>query len=133
MSSRSTSVALEQMPLAPIITAFMEQIVPTVTRDSPGSDTITVFRGHEILWCHSSGWANVEQHIPANAESVYRMASITKPVTAAALLCVMDDGRVDLDEPVEHVLPEIRKVPGYADYAPITYRQLASLTQHACR
>jgi CubicO group peptidase (beta-lactamase class C family) len=93
---------------------------------SPGSNTIAVFQGNDLLWCKGFGWANIEQQIPADVESVYRIASLTKPFTSAALMVLVDQGVLALDDPVERVLPEIRNVIGYADYAPITFRQLAS-------
>lgn len=44
----------------------------------------------------------------ASADSVYLLASITKPVTACALMLLVERGRVVLDEPVSHYLPEFR-------------------------
>ncbi len=44
---------------------------------------------------------------PMARDSIFRIASITKPITAAAVLMLVEDGRVGLDDPVEKWLPEL--------------------------
>lgn len=119
---------LENTPLENVIATFEKQVVPQLMQQSPGSNTVTVFQGNEILWCKGFGWANIEQQIPADAESVYRIASVTKPFTAAVMMILIEQGLLALDDPVERFLPEIRNLIGYANYPPITFRQLASHT-----
>lgn len=46
---------------------------------------------------------------PMARDSIFRLASITKPITAAALMMLVDDGRIALDEPVGQWLPELAK------------------------
>ena len=50
---------------------------------------------------------------PMRTNSIFRLASITKPVVAAAAMILVDDGKLKLDEPVGALLPELanRKVP----------------------
>ena len=44
---------------------------------------------------------------PMTPDSIFRIASITKPITAAAVMCLVDDGRIALDDPVGRWLPEL--------------------------
>jgi len=44
-----------------------------------------------------------------NRESIFRIASITKPITAASLMMLVEDGRIALDDPVDEWLPELAK------------------------
>jgi CubicO group peptidase (beta-lactamase class C family) len=44
---------------------------------------------------------------PMTSDSIFRLASITKPITAAALMMLVDDGRLALDDPVARWLPEL--------------------------
>jgi CubicO group peptidase (beta-lactamase class C family) len=44
---------------------------------------------------------------PAARDSIFRIASVTKPITAAATLAVVAEGLIDLDEPVDRLLPEL--------------------------
>jgi CubicO group peptidase (beta-lactamase class C family) len=46
---------------------------------------------------------------PMTRESIFRIASITKPITAASLMMLVDDGRIALDDPVDEWLPELAK------------------------
>ena len=65
------------------------------------------------------GLADVENEVPARTWTVYRLASLTKPITATAVLQLVEGGKVDLDAPVQ------RYVPGFPEKQwPITARQL---------
>jgi CubicO group peptidase (beta-lactamase class C family) len=51
--------------------------------------------------------ADLDGHTPMMRESIFRIASITKPITAAATVMLLDDGLMALDDPVEQWLPEL--------------------------
>ena len=53
------------------------------------------------------GSADVEGTRPMAEDSLFRIASLTKPVTAAAVLALVDDGRLALDDPIGRWLPEL--------------------------
>ncbi|MER6079946.1 serine hydrolase domain-containing protein [Streptomyces sp. NPDC001833] len=55
------------------------------------------------------GHTDVEGSAPMARDSVFRIASVTKPVTAAALLMLVDEGRIGLGDPVADWLPELAK------------------------
>ncbi|WP_369186800.1 serine hydrolase domain-containing protein [Streptomyces sp. R08] len=55
------------------------------------------------------GFVDVEGTAPMARDSIFRIASVSKPVTAAAVLALVDDGRLALDAPVEEWLPELAK------------------------
>lgn len=64
---------------------------------------------------------------PVEATSVYRIASMTKSFTAAAVLALRDDGVWQLDDPIERHAPELATVRGPGDSPPITLRHLLSM------
>lgn len=65
------------------------------------------------------GMADVENAVPAAAATVYRLASVSKPITATAVMQLAARGKLDLDAPIQ------RYVPAYADKQwPVTCRQL---------
>jgi len=73
------------------------------------------------------GYANIAQKIPATAQSVYRIASMTKSFTAMAILSLRDAGKLDLDDAVSKYIPEMAQIhPLTDDSPPITIRQLLS-------
>jgi CubicO group peptidase (beta-lactamase class C family) len=55
----------------------------------------------------AAGSADMEGTCPLARDSIFRIASITKPVTAAAALMLAEDGRIALDDPVREWLPEL--------------------------
>ncbi|MEU3842346.1 serine hydrolase domain-containing protein [Streptomyces sp. NPDC028635] len=55
------------------------------------------------------GSADAGGRVPMIRESIFRIASLTKPVMAAALLTLVDEGRVALDDPIAEWLPELAK------------------------
>jgi CubicO group peptidase (beta-lactamase class C family) len=53
------------------------------------------------------GYANLEKHIKAGPETNYRLASVTKQFTAASILVLKQDGKLELDDPIRKYLPEL--------------------------
>src|SRR5262245_12130677 len=61
-------------------------------------------RGGDVVWTDAVGLADLETERPATADTQYRIGSITKTFTAAAVFQLRDEGRLDLDDPVgKHV------------------------------
>ena len=54
-----------------------------------------------------TGSADVDGTSPMARDSIFRIASITKPITAAAVMMLIEDGRIALDDPVGQWLPEL--------------------------
>ncbi|MGW3143698.1 serine hydrolase domain-containing protein [Streptomyces sp. NPDC001177] len=67
-----------------------------------------VARGDEVEVV-AIGSVDADGSAPMARDSVFRIASITKPVTAAAVLMLVEDGRIGLDDPVDAWLPELSK------------------------
>jgi len=98
-------------------------------KDSIGSITVGVIAGSQLAWTRSVGFADMKTHRLANRNTVYRIGSITKPFTAVMLMQLVAAGRVQLSDPVEKYLPEVKQIasrpPGAA---PFTFLQLATMT-----
>ncbi|MCK4318776.1 beta-lactamase family protein, partial [Candidatus Bathyarchaeota archaeon] len=81
-------------------------------RKHPGS-SLSVIQGGEVAWAKGFGYADIDEKIQAEAETVYRCASVTKPVVTVGLLQLMEKGKFDLDEEVNsHLDIKIRDVQG---------------------
>lgn len=70
----------------------------------------------------------LHDNLPADETAVYRIASMTKSFTAATVLRLRDEGVWQLDDPIARHAPELATVIGPAGSAPITIRQLLSMT-----
>ena len=86
--------------------------------------TIGVAQGDEIIHLKGYGLANVELSVPASAESVYRIGSITKMFTAAGILLLAEEGKLSLDDPLTKFVPDYPADPGEK----ITVRHLLNHT-----
>ncbi len=71
----------------------------------PGAVAL-VARGDEIEFA-AAGSLDVDGSTPIARDTVFRIASLSKPITAAALLMVVEDGLVGLDDPIRRWLPEL--------------------------
>lgn len=58
-------------------------------------------------WCYSGfGYADLENRVPCSPETVLRIASISKPLTSAAAARLCEEGKLNLDVPVQKYVPE---------------------------
>ena len=68
---------------------------------------VVLVRDHsEAVYARAAGYADREAGIPMALDTVFRWASLTKPVVAATALALMERGRLDLDDPVTRFLPD---------------------------
>jgi len=61
-----------------------------------------------ILDVEAVGWADIAAKKPMRSDSMFWIASQSKPITAAAMMLLVDEGKVKLDDPVEKYLPEFK-------------------------
>ena len=81
--------------------------------------SVSVVTGGELRWSSGYGQADVENEVPATADTVYRLASVSKPITAVAAMQLVEQGKLDLDAPVQKYVPSFPAKPW-----PVTTRQL---------
>lgn len=62
----------------------------------------------KLEYVHALGVQDVETHQPVTADTVFRIASMSKAFTALAILKLRDAGKLSLDDPLSHYLPEAR-------------------------
>jgi CubicO group peptidase (beta-lactamase class C family) len=88
-------------------------------RGIPGVSVAVAVDG-KIVYSEGFGYADLEQRVPAWPTTKFRIASISKPLTATALMQLVEQGKIDLDAPVQ------KYVPSFPDKgAVITTRMLA--------
>lgn len=102
--------------------ARIDALMRPYTGAVPGA-CVLVLRDGAPLFRRAYGLADLEQHVPAVPATNYRLASMTKQFTAAAVLALAEDGRLSLDDPVRKWLPSL---PHAADA--VTLRQLLTHT-----
>ena len=68
---------------------------------------VMVAQDGEVLMHEAMGYQNVEDQVPMSKDTIFRIFSMTKPVTGTALMMLWDEGKFQLDDPVEIHLPEL--------------------------
>ena len=97
-------------------------------KEVPGAIAL-VARGGRLLRQEAYGLRDIEHHLPFTTNTLCWIASITKPVTVAAAMTLVDAGKLALDEPVERCLPEFREqIDTNGAHHMFTVRQLMSHT-----
>lgn len=107
------------------VRAHVERIL---AEENLPSMTVGVARDGEILWEAGFGWADREARRPADAHTMYSLASISKPITATAVLRLAGQGRIDLDAPINAYLGLGKLRAGAGDPARATVRRVLSHT-----
>jgi CubicO group peptidase (beta-lactamase class C family) len=130
-----STAALRQTSEAPetarerALAEFQARIEDAVLEDGVGSVAAGVIVGTELVWAHGIGLADRERELDADAESIYRIGSVSKSITAATMMALAQRGVLALDDPVVKYLPEFAQLGGGVPEArTITLRQLASHT-----
>lgn len=95
------------------------ELVRARLNEYPGLSVAVGIDGH-IVWTQGFGWADIEQGVRVRPSSRFRVGSTAKPMTAALLAHLYQDGLVDLDAPVQRYVPDFPE----KNHA-ITIRQLA--------
>ncbi|KAA0724273.1 Serine beta-lactamase-like protein LACTB, mitochondrial [Triplophysa tibetana] len=72
------------------------------------------------------GYADLENRVPCSPETVMRIASISKPLTAAAIARLWEEGKINLDAPVQKYVPEFPEKQFEGEKVTITSRMLLS-------
>lgn len=67
--------------------------------------SVAVVSGRQVRWAAGFGMQDVENNVAARAATVYRLGSISKPITAVAVMQLFERGKLDLDAPVQKYCP----------------------------
>ena len=102
--------------------ASIDALLRDYDGDGPGASVLVIRDGDPVVR-RSYGYADLEAHVRATSRSNYRLASVTKQFTAAAVLLLAEDGKLELDDPLRQWLPSLP-----AATAPITLRQVLTHT-----
>jgi CubicO group peptidase (beta-lactamase class C family) len=78
-----------------------------------------IVTNHQLRWAKGFGMADLENSVPAKDVTVYRLASISKTITAVAAMQLNERGKLDLDTTIQKYCPAFPEKPW-----PITTRQL---------
>lgn len=78
----------------------------------PGAVTMVVRHG-QVVWTRAQGLMDVERNKPARRDTIFRIYSMTKPVTSIAMMQLYEQGRFLLNDPVHKYIPEWKDLQVY--------------------
>ncbi len=84
------------------VTKYLEEVL--IASGAPGISAAVSVNG-EIVYSGGVGYADIENSVPATENTVYRIASISKPVGAIGLMQLYEQGKVKLDDPITEYIP----------------------------
>jgi len=120
------SRAVEHVDYQPLKDSFTEIVDAELAEGiTPGFSVAWIVDGKVV---HSAGYglADWDANKPATAETIYRAGSISKLFNAIAVMQQVEQGKLDLDAPIQKALPSFSIINPFADMTPITLRQMLS-------
>lgn len=114
-ATSATAQDERQANLAQRVDALFEQFDRT---DSPGC-AVGVIEDGDYIFERGYGMANLEHGVPIDSRTVFRIGSVSKQFTAAAIALLVQRGAIDLDAGIHTYLPDL---PDYG--RPVTVRQM---------
>ena len=96
----------------------------------PGG-AVAVLRDGKLIYARGFGYADVESRTPVQPDALFRIASVSKPITSAAVMKLVEDGKLALDDRVAPLIAHLAPAPGATvdpRWEQITIRQLLTHT-----
>src|SRR2546430_1503356 len=95
----ATLLAQEKAPAIDRWDSVRALIRQTIAESNLPSISVAVAKDGKIIWEEGFGWADREKLIAATPNTMYSLASISKPITATGLMTLVERGKIDLDKP----------------------------------
>jgi len=102
-------------------------VVDTMAETRTPGLSACYMRDGQVVWAQAYGWANVEAQVPMTPDTIQSIASISKTVTATAVMQLWQEGRFELDDDVGDYVGFAVRNPHYPNVA-ISIRQLLTHT-----
>ena len=81
-----------------------------------GSILCAVYHKDKIVYCDKFGWKDKKNKIPIELDDIFRMYSMSKPITCLASLILHEEGKLNLDDPIYKYLPEFKNLQVLKSY-----------------
>ena len=106
---RFKDIEVKKLPFVetPKIPAVSNAMQDAIARHKVAGAVTLVTTPDEILHCDASGLADIAAAKPMATDAIFWIASMTKPLTAAAILMLQDDGKLSVNDPITKYLPEL--------------------------
>lgn len=103
----ATVPAVAQLPEA-TIHDIEQQVSSSMSKYHFPAASVAVVVDDKLVWHEAFGTADLENLVPATDASLFRLASVSKPITAVAIMQLVEAGKVRLDDPISVCVPQFR-------------------------
>jgi CubicO group peptidase (beta-lactamase class C family) len=105
-ASRPEEVGFSSQRLTRLTEAFQEEVDKGAI---PGA-VVLIARKGKVAYFEAIGFQNRENKQPMRTDAIFRIASMSKPITSVAVMMLVEEGRIQLLDPVSRYLPEFKGV-----------------------
>jgi N-acyl-D-amino-acid deacylase len=135
VSPQVTAPPPQQIPITGAAVPGMgsyDQIIPDLMRKHaiPGG-AVAVLRDGKLIYARGFGYADVESKTPVQPDALFRIASVSKPITSVSIMKLVEEGLLQLDDRVAPLIAYLTPAPGATvdpRWEQITIRQLLNHT-----
>src|SRR5687768_10044741 len=125
----------QEVPISGAAVSGMEaydQIIPDLMKKHaiPGG-AVAVLRDGRLIYARGFGYADVENKTPVQPDALFRLASVSKPITGVAIMKLVEEGKLGLDDRVAPFIAHLTPAPGATvdpRWEQVTIRQLLNHT-----
>lgn len=111
-------------PARASVVGTIDSLAKAFISDGPVAGvSVAVVKGRDTIVMKGYGLADIENEVPATAQTVYRIGSITKQFTSAGIMRLVDEGKLSLDDTLGKMLPSVP-----ARWSGVTLRRLLNHT-----
>src|SRR5580658_7917461 len=111
-----TAVASAQVPTTgradPALASYDRLMLDLMQRYQIPGGAVAVTRYGKLVFARGYGYADRNRKTPVQPDSLFRIASISKPFTSAAILKLVEQGKLHLDDRAFAILKDLRPMPG---------------------
>jgi N-acyl-D-amino-acid deacylase len=128
-----TPPAQQQIPITgvavPGLEPFENSVGDMMRKYGIPGGAVAVVRDGKLMYARGFGYADVENKTPVQPDALFRIASISKPITSAAIMRLVEEGKLKLDDRVAPIIAYLTPAQGATvdpRWEQITIRQLLS-------
>ncbi len=111
-----TPPAQPEMPISgaavPGMGSYDQTITDFMRKHAIPGGAVAVMRDGKLIYARGFGYADVENKTPVQPDALFRIASVSKPITSAAILKLVEEGKLKLDDRVAPFIAHLTPAPG---------------------
>lgn len=114
--------------ISPQIDSLKATVDSLLKEDEIPGASIALVHKDSVIWSGGVGYANYEKKIPATADQLFRVGSVSKTFVALGVMQLVEEGKLSLDDKVQELVPEIEITNPWRETNPVRIKHLLEHT-----